>query len=57
MWQRVLEALGGDADLESLLLDSTIVQDHQHAAGAKGGRATDPSGGLVAVKARKYTLP
>jgi putative transposase len=31
---RVLEALGGDADLESLLIDSTVVRAHQHAAGA-----------------------
>jgi transposase len=31
---RVMEALGGDADLESLLIDSTVVRAHQHAAGA-----------------------
>ena len=31
---RVMEALGGDADLESLLIDSTIIRAHQHAAGA-----------------------
>lgn len=37
VWQRVLETLGGDPDLEHLLLDSTIVRAHQHAAGAKGG--------------------
>jgi transposase len=57
VWQRVLEALGGDADLEYLLLDSTIVRAHQHAAGAKGGRATKPSAVLVAVGARKSTPP
>jgi transposase len=34
VWNRVMEALGGDADLEHLLLDSTIVRAHQHAAGA-----------------------
>jgi putative transposase len=33
-WLRVMEALGGDADLEHLLLDSTVVRAHQHAAGA-----------------------
>ena len=33
-----MEALGGDADLENLLVDSTVVRAHQHAAGAaKGG--------------------
>lgn len=37
VWQRLLKILGGDPDLEHLLLDSTIVRAHQHAAGAKGG--------------------
>ena len=37
VWQRLLEALGGDGELEHLLLDSTIIRAHQHAAGAKGG--------------------
>ena len=32
VWQRILEALGGDEDLEHLLLDSTTVRAHQHAA-------------------------
>src|SRR5207253_4656642 len=32
-WQRVFEALQ-DPDLEWLILDSTIVRAHQHAAGA-----------------------
>ncbi len=38
-WARVMEALGGDADLEHLLIDSTIIRAHQHSAGAgeKGG--------------------
>ena len=31
---RVMEALGGDADLESLRIDSTVIRAHQHAAGA-----------------------
>jgi putative transposase len=35
VWFRVMEALGGDADLESLLLDSTVIRAHQHAAGAQ----------------------
>ena len=35
---RVMEAMGGDADLESLLIDSTVIRAHQHAAAAvKGG--------------------
>ena len=35
VWQRVIEAVRTDADLEALLLDSTIVRAHQHAAGAQ----------------------
>jgi len=56
VWQRVLEALGGEPDLEYLLLDSTIVRAHQHAAGAKGGCTTKRSAVLAAVGARKSTL-
>ena len=39
VWARVMEALGGDADLEHLLIDSTIIRAHQHSAGAgeRGG--------------------
>src|SRR6516225_11878164 len=33
VWQRVFEALQ-DPDLEWLILDSTIIRAHQHAAGA-----------------------
>ena len=35
VWQRVFEALR-DPDLESLMLDSTTIRAHQHAAGAVG---------------------
>jgi putative transposase len=38
VWERVFEILGEEPDLEHLLLDSTIVRAHQHAAGAKGGK-------------------
>ena len=44
-WRRVFEALP-DADLEWLILDSTIIRAHPHAAGAKkkrreqGGKAS-----------------
>lgn len=37
VWQRILTALSDDPDFEYLMLDSTIVRAHQHAAGAKGG--------------------
>ena len=37
VWQRIFAALSDDPDFEYLILDSTIVRAHQHAAGAKGG--------------------
>jgi hypothetical protein len=40
-----MEALAGDADLEWLLIDSTVIRAHQHAAGKKGGRLTSNSAG------------
>ena len=42
-WARILEAVGGDADLEALMLDSTIVRAHQHAAGARKKVGIRPS--------------
>ncbi|HEX4113621.1 MAG TPA: IS5 family transposase [Stellaceae bacterium] len=37
VWWRIFEALSDDADFEYLIVDSTIVRAHQHAAGAKKG--------------------
>ena len=37
VWEQVLEALDDEPDLEHLLLDSSVVRAHQHAAGAKKG--------------------
>jgi transposase len=45
VWARVLEALA-DPDVEWLILDSTIIRAHPHAAGApknRGARAAKPS--------------
>ena len=39
VWARVFHTLG-DPDLEWLLLDSTVIRAHQHAAGAKKGVPT-----------------
>lgn len=33
-WRDLPQALQGDADLEELFIDSTIVRAHQHSAGA-----------------------
>jgi len=37
VWHRIFAALSDDPDFEYLIVDSTIVRAHQHAAGAKGG--------------------
>ena len=35
VFERVAQALSGDADMEHLFIDSTIVRAHQHSAGAQ----------------------
>ena len=37
VWWRIFEAVSDDPDFECLIVDSTIVRAHQHAAGAKTG--------------------
>lgn len=39
VWDRVFERLSEDKDLEEVMLDSSIVRAHQHAAGAKKNTA------------------
>ena len=48
VWDRVANALAGDAELERVFIDSTIVRAHQHAAGAQKNTARKRSGGRVA---------
>src|SRR5215471_2769586 len=61
VWQRVFAALQ-DPDLEWLILDSTIIRAHPHAAGAKktrtaaGARTTKPWGGAGAASVPRSTL-
>jgi transposase len=40
VWHRIFVAMADDPDFEYLILDSTIVRAHQHAAGAKKKRLT-----------------
>ena len=40
VWTKLMVALGTDRDLEALMIDSTVVRAHQHAAGAQKKRAT-----------------
>jgi putative transposase len=41
-WERIFEALSDDPDFEYIMIDSTIVRAHQHAAGGKGGLRIKP---------------
>jgi transposase len=42
VWHRIFVAMADDPDFEYLILDSTIVRAHQHAAGAKKGLKIKP---------------
>lgn len=42
VWDRVFAAMSDDPDFEYLIIDSTIVRAHQHAAGAKKGLRIRP---------------
>ena len=44
VWQRLFEANSVDPDLEEVLMDSTTVRAHQHAAGAQKKPAPRPWG-------------
>lgn len=44
IWRSVLDVLRAESDSEWLMIDSTVIRAHQHAAGAKGGSARKPSG-------------
>lgn len=49
IWHRIFVALADDPDFEYLILDSTIVRAHQHAAGAKKGLKIRPLAALAAA--------
>jgi transposase len=44
VWERIFNILRENPDFEYLIIDSTIVRAHQHAAGAKGGAKMKQSG-------------
>jgi len=57
VWERLLQAWQ-DPDLESLMLDSTVVRAHQHAAGArKKGAPTKRWAGRAAGSAPRCISP
>ena len=49
VWHRIFAAMADDPDFEYLILDSTIVRAHQHAAGAKKGLKIRPLADLAAA--------
>ena len=50
VWWRIFEAMSDDLDFEYLIVDSTIIRAHQHAAGAKkGGLKIRPLAARAAV--------
>ncbi len=57
VWERLLR-VWQDPDLECLMLDSTVIRAHQHAAGArKKGAMAKPAGGRAADSAPSCTSP
>ena len=55
VWDRVFEALSQDQDLEEVMLDSTAIRAHQHAAGAQKKTVHRLWAVLEAASAPKYT--
>jgi transposase len=56
VWERVFQAVQAP-DLEALLLDSTIIRAHQHAAGAIQKKGMKRSAARGVVSARSCTSP
>jgi len=57
IWHRIFAAMAEDPDFEYLILDSTIVRAHQHAAGAKKGLQIRPSAARAVAGAPRSTSP
>jgi transposase len=57
VWQALLDGLSEDADLEWLMLDSTVVRAHACAAGAKKTKEIRLLAALVAVFPANCMLP
>ena len=55
VWDRVFEAISQDRDEEEVMIDSTAVRAHQHAAGAKKNTARRLWAALAAVSEPGFT--
>lgn len=51
VWERVLEVFSNEEQYDLLLLDSSIIRAHQHAAGGKRGPRQKPSDARAAASA------
>jgi transposase len=56
VWHRVMVALSDEPDLKELMIDSTVIRAHQHAAGAQKKRAGKLLGIRAEASARKSIL-
>jgi putative transposase len=56
VWSRIFRAVQSP-DLKALMLDSTIIRAHQHAAGAAEKKGTKLSGVRAVDSAPSYTSP
>jgi transposase len=54
VWERIMTELG-DPDFEKLILDSTVIRAHQHAAGKKGGQTVPLSVVLAVDSVPRFT--
>ena len=57
IWHRIFAAMADDGDFEYLIVDSTIVRAHQHAAGAKKGLKIRRLDAPAAASAPRSTWP
>jgi putative transposase len=53
-WEEIFDTLSHDPDFEYVMIDSSIVRTHQHAAGGKGGLKIRPLVAPVADILQKF---
>ena len=57
VWRKLFDLVMPDEPFESVMLDSTTIRAHQHAAGAKGDTIIKRWAARVAVSLQKYMQP
>ncbi len=56
VWDMIFTTLADEPDFEYVMIDSSIIRAHQHAAGGKGGQQIKPLAVPEAVIPQKYML-